>query len=283
MKEFHTWRQSKFNRVSEYSWRVKSQVHENQIRDELAQHAVSIKLEDATTGIPEPLHSNYPFEWDAEHHSRILDFTKTNEVVLPNGQVRIARTEGGYLAIYRQLTSGLIYAADGAAISFKLSQAREDALVNLVDEVQGPVLVAIFYRSEVQDLLKRFGNRARAFTGATSPKERSRLIEEWNTDQIPVLIAAPSAMGHGINLQKGASRTIVWYTHTFDWAQRAQFNARLVRSGQTKTISIVNLVGNAGIDGAVLQSLDSKQVGEQALLEILDIKHRFKTKVVVHA
>ena len=38
MKEFHTWRQSKFNRVSEYSWRVKSQVHENQIRDELAQH-----------------------------------------------------------------------------------------------------------------------------------------------------------------------------------------------------------------------------------------------------
>ena len=90
-------------------------------------------------------------------------------------------------------------------------------------------------------------------------------------------------MGHGINLQKGASRTIVWYTHTFDWAQRAQFNARLVRSGQTKTISIVNLVGNAGIDGAVLQSLDSKQVGEQALLEILDIKHRFKAKVVDHA
>lgn len=283
MKDYQSWRQKNFNRVSEYSWRVKSQEHEKKIRDELARHAVSIKLEDATTGIPEPLHSNYPFEWDAEHFARIIEFTKTNAVVLPNGEVRTAYTEGGYLAIYRQLTSGLIYGTDAVTTSFKLSQAREDALFNLIDEVQGPVLVAIFYRSEVLDLIKRFGGRARAFTGATSPKERSQIIDDWNADKIPVLIAAPSAMGHGINLQKGGSRTIVWYTHTFDWAQRAQFNARLVRSGQTKTISIINLVGDAGIDGAVLQALDTKQEGERALLEILDIKHRFKAKVVDHA
>jgi len=283
MKEFHSWRQKNFNRVSEYSWRVKSQEHESKIRNELARHAVSIRLEDATTGIPEPLHSNYPFEWDTEHLGRIAEFEKNNQVVLPTGEVRSAYTEGGFLAIYRQLTSGLIYASDGAVTSFKLSQSREDALVNLINEVQGPVLVAVFYRSEVQDLLKRLGISSRAFTGATTPKERIQIIDDWNADKIPVLIAAPSAMGHGINLQKGASRTIVWYTHTFDWAQRAQFNARLVRSGQTKTISIVNLVGNAGIDLAVLQALDAKQVGEKALLEILDIKHRFQSKVVDHA
>lgn len=283
MKEFHSWRQKNFNRVSEYSWRVKSQEHESNIRNELVQHAVSIRLEDATTGIPEPLHSNYPFGWDSEHLGRITAFEKNNQVVLPTGEVRSAYTEGGFLAIYRQLTSGLIYASDGAVTSFKMSQSREDALVNLINEVQGPVLVAVFYRSEVQDLLKRLGISARAFTGATTPKERLQIIDDWNADKIPVLIAAPSAMGHGINLQKGASRTIVWYTHTFDWAQRAQFNARLVRSGQTKTISIVNLVGNAGIDLAVLQALDAKQVGERALLEILDIKHRFQAKVVDHA
>jgi hypothetical protein len=283
MKEFHSWRQKNFNLVSEYSWRIKSQQHESKIRNELAQHAVSIRLEDATTGIPEPLHSNYPFEWDSEHLGRITAFEKNNQVVLPTGEVRSAYTEGGFLAIYRQLTSGLIYASDGAVTSFKMSQSREDALVNLINEVQGPVLVAVFYRSEVQDLLTRLGISARAFTGATTPKERLQIIDDWNADKIPVLIAAPSAMGHGINLQKGASRTIVWYTHTFDWAQRAQFNARLVRSGQTKTISIFNLVGNAGIDLAVLQALDAKQVGEKALLEILDIKHRFQEKVVDHA
>lgn len=283
MKEFISWRSKNFSRVSEYSWRIKNNELEKKIRDELARYAVSIKLEDATCGIPEPLFSNYPFEWDEQHFRRIAEFTKNNEVQLPTGDIRAAYTEGGYLAIYRQLTSGLIYASDGAATAFQLSSAREDALVNLIDEVQGPVLVAIFYRSEVQNLLKRFGARASAFTGATTPRERTRLIEAWNSDQIPILIAAPSAMGHGINLQKGSARTIIWYTHSFDWAQRAQFNARLVRSGQTKTISIVNLIGNAGIDRAVLQALQSKQAGEKAIMEVLDIKHRFKPKVVDHA
>ena len=80
MKEFHSWRQRNFNRVSEYSWRVKSSEHEEKVRDELALHAVSIKLEDATTGIPEPLFASYPFEWDAEHYARIIEFTKNKLV-----------------------------------------------------------------------------------------------------------------------------------------------------------------------------------------------------------
>ena len=40
---------------------------------------------------------------------------------------------------------------------------------------------------------------------------------------------------------------------------------------------------DAGIDMAVLESLEKKQSGEQALLEVLDIKNRFKAKVVDHA
>jgi SNF2 family DNA or RNA helicase len=87
-------------------------------------------------------------------------------------------------------------------------------------------------------------------------------------------------MGHGINLQHGSCRTLVWFTHSFDWAQRAQFNARLVRSGQTKTISLVDLVGDAGLDRTLLNVLSAKQSGEQAVLEALDISHRFVTREV---
>ena len=132
-------------------------------------------------------------------------------------------------------------------------------------------------------MLRRFGGRARAFVGSTAPAERTKLIADWNADRLPVLIAAPGAMGHGINLQHGSSRTIVWFTHSFDWAQRAQFNARLVRSGQTRTVSIINLVGDCGIDRAVLASLDAKKVGERAILDALDIRHRFDAPELSHA
>jgi len=268
---FHAWRAKHFVQVSAYSWRPKSGAAEKRIRDEFARFAVSIKLEDGAKGIPQPLYSEHWFEWDATHFQRILTFSATGSVALPDGTVRQAGSAGAFLAILRQLSSGLVYAGETHSSAFMLSDSRMDALETVIDCSQGPVLVAVFYKAEVAALLQRLSGRARAFVGGTPARERSQLIEDWNCDRLPVLIAAPGAMGHGINLQHGSSRTIVWFTHSFDWAQRAQFNARLVRSGQTKVVSIINLVGDAGIDRAVLSALAAKRVGEQAILAALDI------------
>lgn len=85
-KEFHSWRSKHFVQVSEYTWRPKNPDTEKRIRDELARHAVAIKLEDATQGIPDPLHCNQPFCWDDSHRQRIQRFMATNEVALPDGR-----------------------------------------------------------------------------------------------------------------------------------------------------------------------------------------------------
>jgi hypothetical protein len=282
-KEFFAWRSRHFVQVSEYSWRPKNHQTEKLIRDEFSKHAVAIKLEDATKGIPEPLHSVFPFCWDEGHRQRIERFMATNEVELPTGRVRQAHSEGAFLSVFRQLTSGLVYAGDGDSQAYLLSSARIDALEALIDGTQGPVLVAVYYRAEVEALLRRLKGTVRSFVGSTPPGERARLITDWNADRIPVLLAAPSAMGHGINLQHGSSRTIVWYSHSFDWAQRAQFNARLVRSGQSKTVSIVNLVADAGLDLLALRALESKEASEKSILEALDIRHHFSKVEEAHA
>jgi hypothetical protein len=281
---FMNWRRRYFNPINEYRWAVKSPAVEQRIRQELARHAVAIRLEDAVSGIPEPLFSEHPFEWDDAQHRRLRDFMLTGEVRLPNGRLRVADSAGAHLAILRQLTSGLVHAGDHGNEAFWLSTRRLDELESIIDGVRGPVLVAAFYRAEVAAMLRRFGPRARAFVGDTPQAERPRLIEDWNHDRIPVLIAAPGAMSHGINLQLGSARTIVWFTHSFDWAQRAQLNARLVRSGQTKVVSIISLVADLGIDRAVLAALAHKQNGEQAVLDALDIRHRFQPRLeVAHA
>jgi len=279
ISEFNSWRARHFKQVGEFSWQPKSVADEKKIRDEFSRHAISVRLEDAAHGIPEPLHSDFPFDWDEPHLKRIQRFIASNEVSLPDGAIRRTNSEGGYLSVLRQLTSGLIYTGNAEANKgYVVSNARMDALESLIDSLQGPVLVAIYFRAEVEALLKRFGSNAKAFVGDTPPPERLALIRQWNQDQIPLLIAAPSAMGHGINLQHGSSRSIVWFTHSFDWAQRAQFNARLVRSGQTKAVSIINLVANAGLDRAVLSSLEKKCSGEKAILAALDIRHRLTAK-----
>ena len=54
-----------------------------------------------------------------------------------------------------------------------------------------------------------------------------------------------------------------------DWAQRAQMNARLIRAGQTKTVSIIDMVADCGIDAPVLRALEQKQAGEAAMFEAI--------------
>jgi hypothetical protein len=282
MKEFTRWRAQHFHQVNDFSWRPKTAATEERIRAELAQHAVAIRLEQAAADIPEPLYAVQPFEWDAAHRDRILTFNRDGQVQFPDGKLRVAHNAASHLAVLRQLSSGVLYEGDSAGAGHILSTRRMEALDSVIDQVQGPVLVAIYFRAEVQALLQRYGSRARAFVGDTPPSQRSELIDSWNSDRIPILLAAPSAMGHGINLQHGSARTIVWHSLSFDWAQHAQFNARLVRSGQRKTISIVSLQADVGIDRAVLAALNKKEDAERAVLAEFDINRRFSLKEPQH-
>jgi hypothetical protein len=266
---FAKWRGKHFVQAGDFNFRPKSRDTEESIRSELARNAMSVSLAGSGAGVPEPFHCLQHFEWDTVHKARFDRFAQTGEVELPNGQIRVADSDGARLAIARQLTSGLIYTSGEPSTGFMLSESRLDALEGLVDSVEGPVLVAVFFKAEVAAILRRFGRRGRAFTGSTPPGERSKLINDWNADRIQVMAASPGSMGHGINLQLGSSKTICWFTHSFDWAQKAQFDARLVRSGQKNHVSIVSLVGNKGIDRAVMQVLSEKKAGEAAVLKAM--------------
>ena len=46
-------------------------------------------------------------------------------------------------------------------------------------------------------------------------------------------------------------------------------NARLIRAGQAKTVSIIDMVADCGIDAPVLRALEQKQAGEAAMFEAI--------------
>ena len=272
---FYRWRQRRFRQVHEHAWFVKDARTEALIRSELARYAYAIELHESGALIPEPLYQRLHFRWDKAHRERLEALLAEQAFTLPCGKRIEPTTDGVRLSMLRQLTSGFIYAngcedqSDDASACHWLSNARIRALSDCVDGVQGPVLVAAFFRAEVDALLSHFGGKAKALNGQTPAAERSKLIEAWNRDAIEVLIGVPAAMGHGINLQHSSCRTLIWYTHSFDWAQRAQMNARLIRAGQTKTVSIIDMVADEGIDVPVLHALEKKKAGEAAMFEAI--------------
>ena len=81
-----------------------------------------------------------------------------------------------------------------------------DALEDLIEAATGkPLLVAYWYRHDLERIRERFGAR---------PIATARDIADWNAGKIAVGLIHPASAGHGLNLQEGGS-TLIWFTPTW--------------------------------------------------------------------
>lgn len=157
-----------------------------------------------------------------------------------------------------QYASGAIYDEEKNVIS--IHDAKIEALAELVESAQSPVLIAYNYKHEKQRLL----------SALKSYKPRELNSEEdlraWNAGEVAVLIGHPASMGHGLNIQAGGN-IIIWFGLTWSLELYQQFNARLHRQGQTKPVMVYHLVVEETIERDMLKALESKGANQDALMK----------------
>jgi SNF2 family DNA or RNA helicase len=157
-----------------------------------------------------------------------------------------------------QLANGAIYSDDKKIV--EIHNAKLDALGDLIEAANGkPMLVFYSYKHDAQRIAEQFVVRH-----LTDSKD----IADWNSGQIPVLIAHPASTGHGLNLQDGGS-TIVWFGATWSLELYEQANARLHRQGQKQSVIVHHLVAQKTLDVDVMDSLADKGNRQERLLQAL--------------
>ena len=109
----------------------------------------------------------------------------------------------------------------------------------------------------------------------------SQDIAKWNNKELDILLAHPASAAYGLNLQDGGNH-IVWFGLNWSLELYQQANARLYRQGQTQTVFIHNLVIDGCRDLDVIEALESKRDGQEALLNSLKarikkIKEEYKS------
>ncbi|EPH98168.1 SNF2 domain protein [Enterococcus faecalis 13-SD-W-01] len=162
-----------------------------------------------------------------------------------------------------QLSNGAIYDENGEAK--EIHSKKLEALESIIEEAQGqPVLVFYQYKHDLERILKKFKE-------AKSLDVSAGDIEKWNDGKIPILLAHPQSAGHGLNLQKGG-HIIVWFGLTWSLEYYQQANARLDRQGQTEPVIVHHLVTKDTIDEQVIESLQNKKVGQDALMSAVKAK-----------
>jgi SNF2 family DNA or RNA helicase len=210
------------------------------------------------------------------------------EVDLPASALKVYKgVEDDFFA---ELASGAVTAANAAAKSMKLRQiasggvygtegeqgvhsAKMEALADLIEEQEGqPLLVAVGYKHEVEAIRKHLKDDSIPYLGGgVSMNESNKIIDDWNAGRIPVLLAHPTSVAHGLNLQAGGN-AVVWYTLTWNLEEFDQFNARVYRQGQTKPVTFHYIVAVDTIDDSVLTALRDKDRTQKALMSALKEK-----------
>jgi SNF2 family DNA or RNA helicase len=167
----------------------------------------------------------------------------------------------------RQITGGGVYGTEGAA---HLHDAKLEALADLIEEQEGqPLLVAVQFQHEV-DAIRSYLKDAKIpyLGGGVSIANSNRIVDDWNAGKVPVLLAHPTSVAHGLNLQAGGN-AVCWFNLTWNLEEFEQFNARVYRQGQTKPVTIHYILASDTIDDNVLTALRSKDRSQKALMNAL--------------
>ena len=126
-----------------------------------------------------------------------------------------------------------------------------------------PLLVAYWFRHDYERIVKRLTEIGADFQRLDSDLSMRR----WNEGKIPVALAHPASLGHGLNLQEGGN-TICWFSPIWSLELYQQMNARLFRQGQqAETVVITHIVTRGTVDRRVLRALSEKNRTQEALIE----------------
>ena len=164
-----------------------------------------------------------------------------------------------------QMANGAVYGDDRNVI--RIHEKKLDALEEILDCNQEPVLVFYNFRHDLEALQERFKD--------LKPRmlDNSSDIADWNEGRIRLLLAHPASIGHGLNIQAGG-HIIVWYGLTWSLELYQQANARLYRQGQKRAVIIHHLTAKGTIDEAVMKALAGKDNMQAALMDAINERRR---------
>lgn len=176
----------------------------------------------------------------------------------------------------RQIANGGIYKErqpgqwdkSGAAWS-NIHDEKTEAVGALVEELNGkPALIAYEFRHDLDRLKRYFGYETPHLGGGVTPKEQAEIERAWNAGELPILLAQPQSVAHGLNLQ-GVGAAVIWHSLTWDLENYEQLIRRVWRQGQKSRVVVHHIIAQDTVDSAILGALRSKDRTQRALLGAL--------------
>ena len=237
-----------------YHWEMKPH-SKRLIENKLGDIALTLRKEDYME-VPPTTYIDEEVKFPPPLMKQYREFQKTLLTQIQNKEI-VAVTMASLVNKLLQFTSGAIYDSD--KVVAELHNLKTEALKRILDRLDGPALIAFHYKHERERLLRDI---------PCAEEFSNDRIDAWNAGEIPVMIGHPQSIGHGLNLQAGG-RNVIWYSLTYSRELYDQFNARLVRTGQTQETNIWRIIVPKTVDDAVAEALRVKGENQSSLKQAL--------------
>ena len=240
-----------------YSYRPKEDA-EAEVYEKISDLCMSIRKEDVLS-LPGQIYEDIELTPPPSLLKQYKEFERDQvmECLDADGMI-VAGTAATLTNKLLQFANGAIYDMDGAV--HPLHDIKLDALEEMLEEAGGdPVLVLYAYKHDRDRIQARISCRE-----LDTPED----MDAWNRGEIPVALAHPASIGHGLNLQDGG-HIIIWFGLTWSLELYQQANERLNRPGQKNVCRIYHLILKGTHDERVLKSLYNKDQGQAAAIEAL--------------
>lgn len=169
-----------------------------------------------------------------------------------------------------QICCGFIKTDEGEVI--ELENKRLETLLELLGRTTGKVIIWSRYLHNIHEIKaaldKEYGTEASCtLYGEVPAKRREELVREFQRPDSPLkyFISQTATGGFGITLTQ--ARTVVYYSNDYNLEVRAQSEDRAHRSGQTGSVTYVDIVTPDSVDELIIKALSNKK---QLVDEILN-------------
>lgn len=247
----------KRNGAMVYSYRPRPGA-EAEVYDQIGDICMSINKADVLQ-LPGQIYTDVPVTLppDVMKQYKRFERDKVLECLDASGAI-MAGTEAALTNKLLQFANGAIY--DDARVAHEIHTAKLEALDELIEAAGGePVLVLYAYKHDAARIQQRVSCRV---------LDRPEDMDAWNRGEIPVALAHPASIGHGLNLQQGG-HIIIWFGLSWSLELYQQANERLNRPGQKHVCRIYHIISKGTHDERVLRALSKKDEGQAAALEAL--------------
>ncbi|MEV7850576.1 DEAD/DEAH box helicase [Streptomyces sp. NPDC088183] len=154
-----------------------------------------------------------------------------------------------------------------------------DELLDTILAEDGSVLIFTQYVTMARLLSAHLASRAvpsQLLHGGTPVAERERMVDRFQSGEVPVFLLSLKAAGTGLNLTRAAH--VIHYDRWWNPAVEEQATDRAYRIGQTQPVQVHRLIAEGTVEDRIGELLEAKRAladtvlgtGETALTELSD-------------